>query len=169
MSVLKVQLFPTIRNYKLEYLRKDVFAGLIIAAMSIPISMGYAEVSGLPAVYGLYGSILPILFFAMFSTSRQFIFGVDAAPAAIAGGMLVTMGISGGSEDAMQVVPVVALMTGVFLLVFYFLNAGKVLSYISTPVMGGFISGMAVTMITMQIPKLMGGKAGQGELFELMK
>lgn len=166
---MKVQLFPTIRNYKLEYLRKDVFAGLIIAAMSIPISMGYAEVSGLPAVYGLYGSILPILFFAMFSTSRQFIFGVDAAPAAIAGGMLVTMGISGGSEDAMQVVPVVALMTGVFLLVFYFLNAGKVLSYISTPVMGGFISGIAVTIIMMQIPKLMGGKAGQGELFELMK
>ena len=58
---------------------------MIIAAVSIPISMGYAQISGLPAAYGLYGSLLPIILFALFSTSRQFIFGVDAAPAAIVG------------------------------------------------------------------------------------
>ena len=164
---MKIQLFPTLRNYKKEYFWKDIFAGIIIAAMSIPISMGYAEVAGLPAVYGLYGSILPILFFAMFSTSGQFIFGVDAAPAAIAGSMLVTMGIPYGSQEAVRVIPVVAFFTGLWLLLFYILKAGKVLGYISTPVMGGFISGIAVTIIMMQIPKLMGGSAGHGEFFEL--
>lgn len=56
-----------------------------MAAVSIPIAMGYAEVAGLPAVCGLYGSVLPVLLFAMFSTSPQFIFGVDAAAAADAG------------------------------------------------------------------------------------
>ena len=76
---MKNSLFPTLKNYKKEYLGKDIAAGIMIAAVSIPISMGYAEVSGLPAVFGLYGSVLPILFFALFSTSPQFIFGVDAA------------------------------------------------------------------------------------------
>ena len=85
---MKLSLFSTLRGYRKEYLPKDIVSGIIIAAVSIPISMGYAQISGIPAVYGLYGSVLPILLFALFSTSRQFIFGVDAAPAAIVGGAL---------------------------------------------------------------------------------
>ena len=77
---MKIKFFSTLRNYKKEYLKQDIFSGIIIAAVSIPISMGYAQIAGLPPAYGLYGSILPILLFAIFSTSRQFIFGVDAAP-----------------------------------------------------------------------------------------
>ena len=69
---MKIQFFPTLRNYRKEYLAKDIFSGVIIAAVSIPISMGYAQISGLPAAYGLYGSLLPIILFALFSTSRQF-------------------------------------------------------------------------------------------------
>lgn len=72
--------------------------------------MGYAQISGIPAVYGLYGSVLPILLFALFSTSRQFIFGVDAAPAAIVGGALSTLGIAAESETAMDYVPAIALL-----------------------------------------------------------
>lgn len=71
-----MRLFTTLHNYKKNYLAKDLIAGVVMAAVSIPIAMGYAEVSGLPAVYGLYGSVLPILLFACFSTSPQFIFGV---------------------------------------------------------------------------------------------
>ena len=55
--------------------------GIIIAAVSIPISMGYAQIAGLPAVYGLYGSVFPIIIFGLLSTSRQFVFGVDACGA----------------------------------------------------------------------------------------
>ena len=90
---MKDLLFSTLKDYKKEYLPKDIFSGIIMAAVSIPISMGYAQIAGLPAVYGLYGSVFPILFFALFSTSRQFIFGVDAAPAAIVGAALVSLGI----------------------------------------------------------------------------
>lgn len=90
---MKLSLFSTLRGYRKEYLLKDIFSGIIIAAVSIPISMGYAQISGIPAVYGLYGSVLPILLFALFSTSRQFIFGVDAAPAAIVGGALSTLAL----------------------------------------------------------------------------
>ena len=91
---MKLSLIPTLKNYKTEYLPRDLFSGIIIAAVSIPISMGYAQIAGLPAVYGLYGSLLPILVFALFSTSKQFIFGVDAAPAAIVGAALSTLGIA---------------------------------------------------------------------------
>ena len=162
-----MHLFPTLRNYKKENLGKDILAGLIIMAVSIPISMGYAQIAGLPAVYGLYGSVLPILFFAVFSTSPQFIFGVDAAPAALVGSALLSMGIESGSEEAMRAVPVLTLFVALWLFAFSYMKAGKLVNYISAPVMGGFITGICTTIILMQIPKLFGGRAGVGELFEL--
>ena len=164
---MKIHILSTLRNYDKNNLKQDIFSGIIIAAVSIPISMGYAQISGLPAVYGLYGSVLPILLFAIFSTSRQFIFGVDAAPAALAGSALLTLGITPGSREALNYVSALALFTGLWLLFFYFIRADRMVGFISTPVMGGFISGIALTIILMQIPKLMGSSAGSGEIIEL--
>lgn len=141
--------------------------GIMIAAISIPIGMGYAQISGLPAVYGLYGSVLPILVFALISTSPQFIFGVDAAPAALIGGVLLSLHIVPGSEEAVRIIPVLTLYTAAWLFLFYIFKAGLLVNYISTPVMAGFITGIGTTIILMQIPKLMGSDAGSGELFEL--
>ena len=146
---------------------KDILTGIIIALVSIPISMGYAQVSGLPAVYGLYGSIFPILIFGLLSTSKQFIFGVDAAPAALVGAFLATLGIESGSAEAVQLVPVISFFVGIWLLLMALFRAGRVVSYISTPVMGGFISGISTTIIFMQIPKILGGTGGRGEIVEL--
>ena len=115
---------------------KDVIAGMIIMAVSIPISMGYAQIAGLPAVYGLYGSVFPIILFAVFSTSPQFIFGVDAAPAALIGSALLGMGIESGSKEALEVVPVLTFFVAVWLFAFYLMHAGKLVDYISAPVMG---------------------------------
>ncbi len=105
-------------------LPKDICAGIIIMAVSIPISMGYAQIAGLPAVYGLYGSVFPILIFALSSTSPQFIFGVDAAPAALIGGALIDLHIESGSEAALKVVPL-TLFVAVWLLASYLMKAGK--------------------------------------------
>ena len=160
-------LFLSLKGYKREYLKNDLISGLVIAAVSIPISMGYAQIAGLPAVYGLYGSLLPVLIFAVFSSSPQFIFGVDAAPAAMVGSILTGMGVALGSPEAAQLVPVLSFYTALWLLLFSLLKAGKVLNYISTPVMGGFISGICCTIILMQCPKLLGHGARSGELFEL--
>lgn len=166
---MKVQFAKTLRQYNKENLVKDMVAGLIIMAVSIPISMGYAQIAGLPAVYGLYGSVFPILIFALFSTSPQFIFGVDAAPAALIGSALLSLGVESGSAEAMQVVPVLTFFVALWLLAFYVIKAGKLVNYISAPVMGGFITGICTTIILMQIPKLMGGTAGVGELPELIE
>lgn len=164
---MKIRLAQTLKGYESKNIIKDILAGIIIMAVSIPISMGYAQIAGLPAVYGLYGSVFPILVFAFFSTSPQFIFGVDAAPAALVGSALISLHVESGSKEAMAVVPVLTFFVAVWLLAFYIMKAGKLVNYISAPVMGGFITGICTTIILMQLPKLMGGAAGTGELPEL--
>lgn len=67
----KLSVAPTLKNYDKKNLPKDILAGIIIMAVSIPISMGYAQISGLPAVYGLYGSVFPIILFALFPHHRS--------------------------------------------------------------------------------------------------
>ena len=166
---MKLSLAHTLRHYDKRNIGKDILAGIIIMAVSIPISMGYALIAGLPAVYGLYGSVFPILAFALLSTSPQFIFGVDAAPAALIGSALLTLNIEAGSKEAMAVVPVLTFFVAMWLLAFSFMKAGKLVNYISAPVMGGFITGICSTIILMQVPKILGGTAGTGEFFELAK
>lgn len=147
---------------------RDILSGIIVALVSIPISMGYAQIAGLPAVYGLYGSLLPILAFCLLTTSPQFVVGVDAMPAVMVGSLLAEFGIAAESDAAMQLVPLVSVLTALWFLVFFLLKAGRIVKYISTPVMGGFISGVGLTIILMQVPKLFGGTAGTGELFALL-
>lgn len=148
--------------------KSDVLSGVIVALVSIPISMGYAQIAGLPPVYGLYGSVLPILAYGLMTSSPQFVVGVDAMPAVMAGNALAGMGLSLGSQEAVALVPVMSLLVGLWLLVFWLFRAGRVVKYISTPVMGGFISGIGVTIILMQLPKLFGGEPGTGELPALL-
>ncbi|MBR3538292.1 MAG: SulP family inorganic anion transporter [Eubacterium sp.] len=146
----------------------DLLIGVLIAAISIPISMGYANVAGLPAIYGLYGSFLPILVYGLLTSSPRFVFGVDAAPAALTGALLSTLGITAGTEDAIRIMPLITLLVALWLFLFFILKANRLLKFISQPVMGGFITGIGITIILMQLPKLFGGTAGSGEIVELV-
>lgn len=166
---MNITFAKTIRHYNKKNLPNDILAGIVIALVSIPISMGYASIAGLPAIYGLYGSIFPTIIFSLFTTSKEFVFGVDAAPVAIVGSALTTLHINEGSEECIRIVPVITLFVAVWLLIFYIIKAGKLVNFISTPVMGGFISGICSTIILMQIPKLLGGTIGTGELLHLTK
>ena len=147
-----------------KHWKEDVLSGIIVALVSIPISMGYAQIAGLPPVYGLYGSLFPILLFGLITSSPQFVIGVDAMPAVMVGTALTGMGLTLGSDEAVQLVPVISFLTGIWFIVFRLFSAGRIVKYISTPVMGGFISGIGATIILMQIPKLFGGNPGTGEL-----
>lgn len=165
---MSVTFAGTMRGYEKKNIIKDVIAGIIIMAVSIPISMGYAQIAGLPAVCGLYGSVFPIIAFALLSTSPQFVFGVDAAPAALVGSALISFGIESGSKEALTAVPLITFFVALWLFVFYLMKAGKLVNYISAPVVGGFITGICTTIILMQVPKLLGGTSGTGELPELL-
>ena len=147
---------------------KDLLGGVIAALISIPISMGYAQIAGLPMQYGLYGSVFTIIIFGLLTTSRDFVFGVDAAPAALVGGTVASMGIAAGSQEALHFVPTLTFFVSLWLLIFYLFKAGRIVKYISSSVMGGFVTGICCTIILMQTPKLFGGSAGAGEAPELI-
>lgn len=164
-----MQLISMLRNKVNINWGKDIIAGIIVALVSIPISMGYTQIAGLPAVYGLYGSILPIFIFGLLTTSRQFVVGVDAMPAVMVGAMLAELGIASESKEAFSFVPLVSLVVALWFILFYIFKVGRIVKYISTPVMGGFISGVGATIILMQIPKLFGGAPGVGTIIPLVK
>ena len=155
-------------NINLRHPGADVLSGIIVALVSIPISMGYAQIAGLPPVYGLYGSVLPILLYGLIASSPQFVVGVDAMPAVMVGSGIAGVGLTLGSPEATALVPVVTLCTAAWFFLFWVFRAGRVVKYISTPVMGGFISGIGATIILMQVPKLFGGDPGTGELTALI-
>lgn len=161
--------FPRSTGYGARSFARDVAVGLIIALVSIPISMGYAMVAGLPAVHGLYGSVLPIFCFSLLTSSPRFVWGVDAAPAALTGGLMASLGIALASDEAVSLIPVVSLCVSLWLLVFFLLKADRILKFVSKPVMGGFITGIGMTIVMMQVPKLFGGGAGTGEIVDLVR
>lgn len=155
MKALSQPLFASLRGYDRAQLGPDLFSGALIALLSIPISMGYAQLAGLPPVYGLYGSLVPILLFAMLSTTREFIFGRRRrAGRHDRRGWSRRSGVAPGGAEAMRVVPVLTLYVALWLSVFALVRADKAVDYISEPVMGGFISGVCCEIILMQVPKI---------------
>ena len=118
--------------------------------------MGYAQVAGVPAVYGLYGAIILPLVYAIFTKTNHIVFGMDSAAVAITGSMLAWMGIEAFSQDALVTMPVLTLMTGLLLVVFHFMRMGKLADYVPEPVMKGFILGVVVMVVAGQLPALLG-------------
>ena len=161
-------IWSALKHHTIERPLHDALVGVIVALISIPISMGYAQISGLPPIYGLYGSLLPILVYGLITTSPQFIVGVDAMPAAMVGSLLTTFSIKPESHEALALVPLVSLLVTACFLIFFLFKAGRVVKYISMPVMGGFISGVAAAIILMQVPKLFGGSPSGGQLPTLL-
>ena len=106
------------KQFRKDNVAKDILSGIIVALVSIPIAIGYAQVAGLPVVYGLYGSIFPIFVYSLLTSSPQFVFGVDATPAALVGGALANFGIVAGTQEAMEIVPIITLVTACWLLLF---------------------------------------------------
>lgn len=157
------------KNYKISYLKYDIPIGIMMAFISIPISMGYAQVAGLPPVYGLYGSIVPTILFGLLTSSKRFYFGVDAVPAALMGTILYSFGIDASTNKAFTLVGVTTVMVSIWLLLFGIFNVGKFVKFISVPVMEGFITGISIEIILMQFPKLFGGISGHGSLLDLLK
>lgn len=133
----------------------DLGAGLVIAALSIPISMGYAGLVGLPAIYGLYASIIPPLAFILFSKTSKIVFGLDGATVAITASMLSLLGIT-TAESSLIIMPFLTLLVALFLLLFRIFHVGSLIKMIPLPVLHGFIFGIAITVIFHQLPHMLG-------------
>lgn len=143
-------------------LLNDLWIGFVIALLSIPLSMGYAQVAGLPPQYGLYGSLFPVLIFGLITTSPRMVLGVDAAPAALVGTLLAHLGIAKGSAAATAAVPMITLLSAIWLFLFWALRGGRFARFIAEPVLGGCVTGIASIVILTQLPQLFGGATTSG-------
>ncbi len=148
-------MFGLLRGYRVAWLRPDVVAGVTVAAIAIPESLGYANIVGLPVQTGLYCALLPAVVFAFVASSRQLVVGADSATAAIVAAGAGAIAVTGSSEYS-GAVAVLTLTAGVFLAVMAVARLGFLADLISQPVLAGFLSGVGVSLVIGKLPAMLG-------------
>jgi len=151
----KIPLFNQLINYNFEKFTSDFVAGLVTAFIAVPQCMAYANLAGLPAEYGLYCSLFPLVVYAVFGSSRTLVVG----PAAIISLMIantLTNLTPETPEQAIEYAVNLSLLTGFFLLLFSLLRLGNLTNFISKPVINGFTSASAIVIILSQFHLILG-------------
>jgi len=152
-------LLPGWRGYRRAWLGGDVIAGLTLAAVAIPESMGYARIAGTPVVAGLYTILLPLAAFAVLGSSRHLVVGADSATAAILYAGLVGLA-EPGSDRWLQLASTAALLTAGLLALARLLRLGFLADFLSRTVLVGFLSGVGVSLVVAELPDMLGVPAG---------
>jgi MFS superfamily sulfate permease-like transporter len=145
----------TIRQYPRGWLPSDLVAGLVLTAFLVPVGMGYAQAAGLPPITGLYATIVPLLVYAVFGPSRVMVLGPDSSLAAVIAGIILSLG---GRDPARAVAlaGMLAILTGIMILLAGVARLGFVTELLSRPVQLGYLYGIAITIMVGQLPKLFG-------------
>ena len=146
---------PYLLNYKRSYLQNDIVAGVSVAAVALPVGVAYAELAGFAPIVGLYSSILPLVAYALFGTSRQLIVGPDAATCAMVAAAVAPLA-AGNAEHYVSLSVTLAFCTGLFCIMASFFRLGALADFLSRPILVGFLNGVAISIILGQIGKLFG-------------
>jgi MFS superfamily sulfate permease-like transporter len=157
--------FRSLRGYQRSWLRGDVVAGLTVWAVLVPEALAYASIAGVSPVVGLYAAPAALLLYAAFGSSRHLVTGPMSATAALSAAAVAQLATQ-GSGRFVQLTVALAITTGVAAVLAGLLRLGFLASFISEPVLKGFIIGLALTIVAGQLPKLFGVEGGQGDFFE---
>ena len=133
----------------------DVLAGITLAAVSIPVALGYAKIAGMPVVTGLYTLLLPMAVFAVLGSSRHLVVGADSATAAILGAALAGLAVA-GSPQYVRLAGLAALLAGGLLLVARLARLGFLANFLSRTVLLGFLTGVGIQVAAGQLPDMLG-------------
>ena len=144
-----------VRTYQRPWLVKDLTAGLVLTAILVPVGMGYAEAAGLPAIYGLYATIFPLIAYAIFGPSRILVLGPDSSLAAIIAATIVPLA-AGDSDLLVALAGMLALLTGILCILAGLARFGFITDLLSKPIRLGYLNGIALTVIVGQLPKILG-------------
>ena len=144
-----------LKTYQSQFIAGDVTAGLIVTVMLIPQSLAYAMLAGLPPEIGLYASLLPMVAYALFGSSMTLAVGPVAVSSLMTASALMPLA-SQGSAEYISLSILLALLSGLMLLVAGFLRLGFLAWFLSHPVISGFISGSAVLIAIGQLKYLLG-------------
>ena len=156
-----------LRGYDRGSLRPDLVSAVTVAAVAIPASLGMAELAGLPVVVGLYASMLPLLGYALFGSSRQLIVGPEGTLAALTVVTVAPLAVGDPGRYA-ALSAALALLMGAVLLVSGVIRLGFMADFFSKPVLLGYINGIALTIIASQIGKLLGVSVSEQDFFPIL-
>lgn len=141
--------------YKPAWLRHDITAGLVLTAMLVPVGIAYAEASGVPGIYGLYATIVPLLAYAIFGPSKILVLGPDSALAAVI--LAVVLPLSAGDPTrAIVLAGMMAIVSGLVCIAAGLARLGFITELLSKPIRYGYMNGIALTVLLSQVPKLLG-------------
>jgi len=157
LSAWAKAVFPIVaqlESYRSDLLKGDITAGLAIAAVALPIGVAYPAIAGLPPVVGLYASILPLVGYAIFGSSRQLVVGPDAATLAILAASLSQISMTGSAQQRVVTSAAFAIAVGVMCLLSGALRLGFIANFLSRPILTGYLCGISLTLLTSQIDRL---------------
>jgi high affinity sulfate transporter 1 len=144
-----------LRRYERAWLIRDLTAGHVLTTMLVPVGIAYAVAAGVPGIYGLYATIVPLLAYALFGPSRILVLGPDSSLAAII--LAVVAPLSGGDPArAVAVASLMAVVTGLVCILIGLLRLGFITELLSKPIRYGYMNGIALTVLIGQLPKLFG-------------
>jgi high affinity sulfate transporter 1 len=142
-------------HYEPAWLPNDVLAGLVLTTMLVPAGIAYAEASGVPGIYGLYATMIPLLAYALFGPSRILVLGPDSALAAVI--LAVVLPHSGGDPTrAVALAGLMAVVSGVVCILAGLFRLGFITELLSKPIRYGYMNGIALTVLINQLPKVFG-------------
>jgi len=162
--------FPSLewaRDYNKDFFASDTLAAVIVTIMLIPQSLAYALLAGLPAEMGLYASILPLIAYALFGTSRTLSVGPVAVVSLMTASAVGKIAAS-GTVDYVTAAIAMALISGLMLLVMGFLRFGFLANFLSHPVVSGFITASGVIIALSQMRHILGIEAHGDNMIELL-
>jgi len=154
-----VSVLDGIRPYRRDWLTKDIVAGVTLAALAIPETMGYTKIAGMPVITGLYTILIPIAAFALLGSSKHLVVGADSATAAIMYAGIASLGIAGLEPDSKQWVALAglsALLAGGLLFVARIARLGFLSNFLSRTVLVGFLTGVGVQVSIGQVGGMLG-------------
>src|SRR3954467_2343929 len=144
-----------LRQYRLGWLRNDIVAGIVLSTMLVPVGIAYAVASGVPAINGLYATIIPLIAYAIFGPSRILVLGPDSSLAPIILGVVI--GLSGGDPGrAVALASAMGIVAGLACVLAGILHLGFVTELLSKPIRYGYMNGIALAVLISQLPKLFG-------------
>ena len=154
-------------RYQRSWLRDDLVAGVSVAAVAMPIAIAYSQLAGVPPAHGLYASILPLVAYALFGSSRQLIMAPDAATCAIVAATVAPL--AGQDPDRyISLSMALAMFTGVLCIVAGVARLGFLTNFLARPILTGYLNGIALSIISGQLGRFFGFAVPSSGFFRLL-